>query len=383
MVSYLDHNATTPLDERVLEAMLPHLRESFGNPSSVHAPGRAARKALDQAREQVAALLGAHPSQVIFTSGGTEANNLAIKGLAFNRQPGRIALSTIEHASVRAPAKALIPFGWSLDEIEVDAQGLVQTEALAARLTGQTALVSVMLANNETGACQPLAELVEALAGSATVLHTDAVQAAGKLALDFTALGAHLMSVSAHKLNGPKGVGALVVDKALDLTPLLHGGGQEKGRRGGTENLAAIVGFGKAAELAATELNHRAANMRQLRERFEAQLKQKVPTAVVFAEQAPRLPNTTFLALPGIEGETLLMGLDSKGLAVSSGAACGSSHNEPSHVLKAMGVDAGLARCAIRVSFGLGNDLNDVDVLITALQEQAAQVTRFAATAWA
>lgn len=380
---YLDHNATTPLDERVLEAMLPHLRHSFGNPSSVHAPGRASRKALDQAREQVAALAGAHPSQVVFTSGGTEANNLALKGVAFKRQAGRIAISAVEHASVRAPAAALTSLGWSLDEIGVDAQGQVAPEGLARQLKADTALVSIMLANNETGVLNDITGLAEQVKSHGALMHTDAVQALGKMKLEFASLGAHLMSISAHKLNGPKGVGALIVDKAVDMSALIHGGGQEKGRRGGTENLAGIVGFGKAAELAATELDSRASQMLALRERFEAGLKARVPSAVIFAEQAQRLPNTTFLALPGMEGETLLMGLDSKGLAVSSGAACGSSHTEPSHVLKAMGVDAELARCAIRVSFGPTNSLNDVDVLIAALQEQAAQLARFSATAWA
>lgn len=379
---YLDHNATTPVDARVLEAMLPWLRTGWGNPSSVHTLGRRARAALEQAREQVAALVGAHPSQVIFTSGGTEANNMALKGVAA-RLPARapLAASAVEHASVQQPLLALARSGHPVAEIGVSPQGQIERDALEEALRGGARLVSVMWANNETGIIHDIPRVAEHVREAGAFLHTDAVQACGKLALDFAASGAHLMSLSAHKLNGPKGVGALLWDKSVDMEPLLHGGGQEKGLRGGTENLASIIGFGVAAELAQSELAQRAQHALTLRRRLEQGLAQRVGEAVIFGAGAERLPNTVFLALPGIEGESLLLELDRQGLAVSSGAACGSGYSEPSHVLRAMGVDIELAHCAVRISLGAGNTAGDVDALIDALQAQAACMQRMA-SAW-
>jgi cysteine desulfurase len=380
---YLDHNATTPLDERVLEAMLPYLRGQFGNPSSIHAMGREARSALDTAREQVAQLVGTHPSQIIFTSGGTEANNSALKGVAFRSTPGRMAIGAIEHASVQSPAASLKRFGWLIDTISVDSNGVCSDEALAQALQDDTGLVSVMWANNETGTVQPVSAIAERCRKQGILLHTDAVQAAGKLEVDFPASGAHLMSLSAHKLYGPKGAGALIWDKAVDMEPLLHGGGQEKGRRGGTENLAAIVGFGKAAELAGVELVERRRHLQRLRTAFEQRLVQELPQAVIFAREAERLPNTVFMAVPGLEGQTLIMALDQQGIAVSSGSACGSEHTEPSPVLKAMGVESELALGAIRISFGKDNTEQDIETLVGALVSQVKQLQRLAATtAW-
>lgn len=384
MATYLDHNATTPLDERVLEAMLPHLRAGFGNPSSLHGFGRAARAALDRAREQVGALVGAHPSQVVFTSGGTEANNTALKGAAARAPGGAIAVSAVEHASVLEPAAALGRQGHEVTRVAVDGDGRVTAEALATALAGTPALVSVMAANNETGTVQDIAAIAAAARERGALFHTDAVQMAGKLPLDFAASGAHLMSLSAHKLYGPKGVGALVVDKAVDWEPLLHGGGQERGRRGGTENLAGIVGFGRAAELAAAELADHQGRMQALRDRLEARLAEAVPEALVLAPEAERLPNTVMLAVPGLDGETLLLGLDQAGFAVSSGAACGSAKTEPSHVLAAMGIPNETAQCSLRVTLGRDNTEEDVDAFVAALRQQVAQLSRMAATAsWA
>ena len=383
MPTYLDHNATTPLDERVLEAMLPFLREGFGNPSSLHGFGRPARDAVEAAREQVAALVGAHPSQVVFTGGGTEANNAALKGVAERSGRRRVAVSAVEHASVLEPAAGLARRGWAVDTLAVDAAGRVRPEALAG-LDADTALVSVMAANNETGTVQDLAAVSAAAREHGAVVHTDAVQAAGKIELGFAASGAHLMSLSAHKLYGPKGVGALVVDKAVDWTPLLQGGGQERGRRAGTENVAAIVGFGRAAELARTELAANRQHLEALRGRLLARLAEALPEAVVLSPEAQRLPNTVMLALPGLDGETLLMGLDGQGFAVSSGAACGSAKDEPSHVLAAMGVPEEWAQCSLRVSLGRGNSEADVDAFVAALKQQARTLSRMAAaTAWA
>ncbi len=381
MVTYLDHNATTPLDERVLEAMLPWLTGRFGNPSSLHALGRDAREAIGSAREQVALLVGAHPTQVVFTSGGTEANNAAMKGAAAGRSPGRMAVSAIEHASVMGPSQALRRAGWEVVTLPVDAAGRVERSALE-RLAPDTQLVSVLWANNETGVIQDVGPIGEMCRARGFLLHTDAVQAAGKIAVDFCQSGAHLMTLSAHKIYGPKGAGALIVDKAVELAPLVDGGGQERGYRCGTENVAAIVGFGRAAELAASELEQRRGHLAALRVQLENRLATELPHAVVFGAKSGRLPNTAFFAIPGIEGQTLVLGLDRQGIAVSSGSACGSSHTEPSHVLKAMGVPAELARCAIRVSFGSGNTGEDVERLVSALKRQVEQLAAFAALAW-
>lgn len=369
MTLYLDYNASTPLDERVLSAMTDCLAGMPGNPSSTHQFGRVVRAQLDRAREQVASLVGVHASQVIFTSGGTEANNLALHAVTAGYAPTSIAVSAVEHPSVLEPARALRASGWQLNEIDVDGQCRVLPEHLKETLKSDTRLVSVMAANNETGVIQPVAQLADLARAAGAVFHTDAIQAAGKLPLDFAASGVQLMSLSAHKLYGPKGVGALVVDKALELAPLQLGGGQEYGLRAGTENIAAIVGFGVAAELAVEGLQSRAAQMAALRDRAQAGL-QRYPQVTVFAATAERLPNTLQLAVAGLDGETLLMQLDKAGIAVSSGSACSSGKTEPSHVLMAMGVEAGLARGAIRISLGRETTDADIDTLLAAFAQQ-------------
>ncbi|MDH5785319.1 MAG: cysteine desulfurase [Chromatiales bacterium] len=383
MTVYLDHNATTPLDERVLEVMLPHLRASYGNPSSVHALGRGARAAVEQAREQVAALISAHPSQVIFTSGGTEANNAAIKGYAFANKVAGVLIGPTEHASVRGPVQSLGRQGWQVDVANCDENGVLSASRLAGAVDIETRLASVMWANNETGVVNPMAELAELCGERGVILHTDAVQAAGKVTVDFTASGVQLMSLSAHKLNGPKGVGALIVDKAFTLEPLLHGGGQERERRGGTENVAAIAGFGMAAQLAQAELIERQQHTLGLRDYFEQRLIERLPQSVVFGAGAERLPNTSFFAIPPLEGRTLILALDRVNFAVASGSACGSEQHEPSHVLRAMGVSNELAHGAVRVSFGKDNSRADVDGVIEAITSQVKQLQGMgAATAW-
>lgn len=389
---YLDSNATTPLDERVLEVMLPYLQGQFGNPSSGHQLGRAARAAMDAAREQVAALVSAHPSQVVFTSGGTEANNLALKGIAGRLSPGSLAISAIEHGSVRAPAKVLRNQGWSLSEIGVDAQGRLDMAQLremfsdasyqAAKLIAPK-IVAVMLANNETGVVNDVAAVAAQARESGAVLLVDAVQAVGKLPVDFSATGAQMMSLSAHKIYGPKGAGALIINKAMDMEPQLHGGGHEKGRRTGTENVAAIVGFGKAAELAMNELASRSAHTQQLRDHLERRLTVEMPELCIFGQQAERLPNTSFFAVPGVDGETLLMSLDQAGLAVSSGSACSTGEITPSHVLLAMGVDPALARGAVRVSLGKDSRQDEIDRFVGCLKEQVRTLQSFSTVAYA
>ncbi|MDT8384890.1 MAG: cysteine desulfurase family protein [Gammaproteobacteria bacterium] len=387
MSIYLDYNATTPLDERVLEVMLPYLREQFGNPSSGYRLGRTARAAMDTAREQVATLVNAHPSQVVFTSGGTEANNLAIKGLAGRVAPGHLAISAVEHDSVRAAAGLLQQQGWSLETVGVDAQGRLDLESMRAAIAGMppgaARLVAVMLANNETGVIHDVASVSGQARESGAAVLVDAVQAIGKIPVDIAALGASLMSLSAHKIYGPKGAGALIVDKAMDMQPMLHGGGHEKGRRAGTENVAAIVGFGKAAELALAALETRTSQMRRLREHLEQRLLAEMPALCVFGQQAQRLPNTSFFALPGVDGETLLMSLDQAGLAVSSGSACSTGEVEPSHVLMAMGVDPALARGAIRVSMGKDTRRDEVDQFVDGFKQQLQTLQRFASVACA
>lgn len=380
--TYLDHNATTPLDARVLEAMLPFLKERYGNPSSRHEYGRAARLAIDTARQQVAAAVGAHPTEVVFASGGSEANNLFIKGAAACLKPGTIAVSAIEHPCVREPALDLKRLGWNVHEIAVDAEGRVAETDFAAALAKKPALVSVMLANNETGVLQDIPALAAKAKSARAWFHTDAVQALGKLAIDFRALnaaGVSALTVSAHKIYGPKGAAALVLDKRIELKPLISGGGQERNLRSGTENVAAIVGFGAACELAVARLEMDAARLDALRGRLEEGL--AAMGATVFSRNAPRLPNTAFFALAGIDGETLVAQLDRAGYAVASGSACSSVSPEPSHTLLAMGVEAGMAKGALRVSFGRDNTEEDVARFLQALDETTRKLKGLAAVA--
>ena len=372
---YFDHNATTPLDPRVLEGMLPYLAAQYGNASSRHEYGRAARRAIDQARQRVACAVGAHPTEVVFTSGGSEANNLFIKGAAACLAPGLIAISAIEHPCVREPAKALLRSGWKLREIAVDRECRVASADFQAVLEDGPKLVSVMLANNETGAVQDIGALAAQAKPGRAWFHSDAVQAFGKRPVDFRALngaGVHALTLSAHKLGGPKGAGALVVDKRVELQPLIAGGGHERGLRSGTENVAAIVGFGLAAELAAARLDALETQLAAMRAELEAGL--VAQGATIFAGTAERLPNTSYFAFAGIDGETLVGRLDRAGFAVAAGAACSSANPEPSHVLLAMGVPSSLARGAVRVSLGADNTALQVREFLAALAATISQL---------
>lgn len=381
---YLDHNATTPLDPEVLEAMLPYLRERYGNASSRHGAGREARAAIEQARVRVAGLVNARPEEVVFTSGGTEANNLALKGMAAVLPPGAFAIAATEHASVLEPAQALAARGRPLQRIAVDGDGCVTDQALGDALTAETRLVSIMTANNETGVIQDIATLARRVRAQGAVMHTDAVQAAGRIALDFASGGAQLMTLSAHKIFGPKGAGALIIDKRLDIEPLLHGGGHESGRRAGTENVAAIVGFGVAAARMAQDIEARRSWYLSLRERLETRL-QALPGIEIHAAGANRIPNTAFFSVAGVDGATLLLLLDQAGFALSSGSACGSDSDEPSHVLAAMGVERERALGALRVSLGPGNRPEEIDAFVDnlsgAVQSLQQRVRRSLATA--
>jgi cysteine desulfurase len=361
---YFDHNATTPLDERVLEAMLPFLRQFYGNASALYRLGRVSRSALETARAQVAQLVGAEADQVIFTSGGTEANNLALQQL----NPGaRLVVSAVEHPSVMNPALHWQAQGQKLTVLAVDSTGIVNPAIIEQLSWAKGDLLSLQMAHNETGVLQNVAGLTEPLRAKGVVIHSDAVQAAGKIPLNFKPSGVHLLSLSSHKIYGPKGCGALIVERGFTIRPLIRGGGQEQGFRSGTENIAALVGFGKAAELALNEFVPRQQHLLALRKQLEQGLK-SIPGVVIFAEAAERLPNTVQWGRPGLDGEMLLMQLDRKGIAVSSGSACHSGAGKPSDSLTAMGIADALAKSALRISLGQDNTPAGVDALIHTLK---------------
>jgi cysteine desulfurase len=351
---YLDHNATTPLKPAVRAAMVQAM-DLVGNPSSVHAFGRTSRRAVEEARAAVAALVGVKPAQVLFTGSGTEANNMALRGF-----PGRAVLtSSIEHESVLAADPAA-------ERLLVTPDGVIDQTALAAALERTpSALLSLMVANNETGVIQPVAEAARLAHARGALVHADAVQAAGRLPLSFAELGVDLLTLSAHKLGGPAGVGALILAEGLEPESLIRGGGQEKRKRAGTENLLGIVGFGSAARLARDELPA-AAELTNLRDRLEREALTSAPHARIMGAGAARVPNTSCLVLPGLPGETQVMALDLAGVAVSAGSACSSGKVKPSHVLAAMGADANTAASAIRVSLGWTSDDEAVDRFLTA-----------------
>ncbi len=380
--AYLDHNATTPLAPTVLAAMLPWLESQFGNASSRHEYGRAARRAIDEARQQVAAAVNAHPTEVVFTSGGSEANNLFLKGAAASCKPGLLAVSAIEHPCIAKPAAQLARNGWQLRTVAVDAAGRADFADFAEAVALRPKLLSIMTANNETGVVQDIPALATAARASGGWFHSDAVQALGKLPLDFRALnaaGVHAITISAHKAYGPKGAAALILDKRVELQPLIAGGGHERGLRSGTENVPAIVGFGVAAELAAQRVAELPRRLKALQQRLESGLAGL--GVQIFGAGAERLPNTTYFAVPAIDGETLVGKLDREGFAIASGAACSSANPEPSHVLQAMGVAPEIARGAVRVSLGAGNSETDIDEFINALRATVGRLQGLTALA--
>jgi cysteine desulfurase len=369
---YFDHNSTTALKPEVLQAMLPWLSQTAGNATSRHIYGRNVRDAVETARKEIAECVGVQASQVVFTCGGTEANNFAVKGITTNLTPSQILVSAIEHPCVSRPAQSLAWHDWKVQTLEVNTQGVIDLADAEQKLNTHTGLVSAMLANNETGAIQPIAELAALTKAKGALLHTDAVQAFGKLEVDFGALGVNAMTISSHKIGGPVGVGALILDKRVDIAPLLHGGGQERGLRSGTENVAGIVGFAKACKLAVATLKMRSMAQTKCRDQLEIGLQNL--NAVIFGQQAERLPNTSFFAIPNIEGETLVTALDKAGYAVASGSACSSDSTEPSHVLLAMGIEPDLARSAVRVSLGESNSEAEVQGFLKALQQEVKRL---------
>jgi cysteine desulfurase len=367
---YFDHNATTPVAPAVAEAMSRVLTEDFGNASSVHHFGQRAKARLDEARSDVGALVGAEPAEIVFTSGGTEADNLALRGAAEALEPtGRrhLIASAIEHEAVLVTLKALARRGWTTTLLPVDATGIVSPDALAAALTDQTAVVSVMHANNEIGTIQPIGALAALAGARGALFHTDAVQSVGKIPVNVRDLGVDLLSLSAHKFNGPKGAGALWIKRGTRLTAHMTGGKHERNRRAGTENVPAIAGLGVAARLAGAKLDAEAARLSALRDRLEEGILARVPGTAVNGARTPRVPNTTNISFDGVEAESLLIALDLEGIAVSTGSACSSGTLEPSHVLRAMGLPAHRTKNSIRISLGAGYTSDEVDVLLSKL----------------
>jgi cysteine desulfurase len=371
MRSYFDHNATTPPSPEVVEAVVRALRDDFGNPSSVHHFGQRAKALLDEARSAVAELIGAEPTDVVFTSGGTEGDNMALRGAAEAAEAAgsrrHVIASTIEHEAVLNTVKALTRRGWTSTLLPVDARGIVAPGALAAAITPQTAIVSVMHANNEIGTIQPVADLAAIAHEHGAIFHTDAVQSIAKIPVDIRTLGVDLLSLSGHKFNGPQGVGALWIRRGTRIVSTMTGGKHERNRRGGTENVPGIAGLGVAARLARTKLKTEPARLAALRDRLEQGVLARVPGTAVNGDATARVPNTTNISFEGVEAESLLIALDLEGFAVSTGSACSSGTLEPSHVLRAMGLPSHRTQNSIRFSLGLGNTEAQVDALVERL----------------
>jgi cysteine desulfurase len=380
---YLDHNATTPVDPEVLDAMLPYFSGDYGNASSIHTFGQKARSAVESAREHVAALIGARPKEIVFTSGGTEADNHAIFGIAEAAGPSAHIITTaIEHEAVLNTCQALEKRGVSVNYLPVDRDGQINPSAVREQLKlhPETALISVMQANNELGTVQPLEEIGRIAAEADVYFHTDAVQSAGKIPIDVNALNLDLLSLSGHKLYAPKGIGALYIRGGTRLRQFLYGGHHQRGFRPGTENVAGIVGLGKAAQVATASRSADANRVAALRDTLEQNLLRSVPDSRINGAGAPRTPNTTNITFPGIEGEALVIALDLKGLACSTGAACSSGAVEPSHVLTAIGLTADQARASLRFSLGRRTTAADIDFALRTIPAAVAQLRELSPT---
>lgn len=387
---YLDNSATTPIDRDVLDAMMPFLTEQFGNASSIHYFGQQARAAVDKARHQVASLINARPAEIVFTSGGTEADNLAIKGVLdmvrLNRAGAggaggapHIVTSAIEHSAIKATCEQLEEQGVRVTYLPVYDNGVVRAADVEDAVTEDTILISIMMANNEIGTLQPVAEIGKLVRrqrerGQKISFHTDAVQAVGKVRVDVEEIGCDLLSLSGHKIHAPKGIGALYVRRGTRLQAQSFGGRQERGIRAGTEAVAQIVALGKAAEIAETRLEEESARLRAMRDRFETSVLEQVPETVVNGDQERRVPNISNISFGGVEGEALLINLDMQGMAVSTGSACSSGSIEPSRIIKALGREDGLARGAVRFSFGRQNSEDEIDLILTALARAVEEI---------
>ncbi|MFD1860954.1 cysteine desulfurase [Aeromicrobium camelliae] len=369
-MSYLDEAATAPVRREVLEAMWPYLTQQFANPASQHEPGKLAARALEDARARVAARLGARPSEIVFTSGGTEADNAAIKGVALAAPRGRhVLVSAVEHPAVLESAGWLKRWGFELEEIPVDREGVVSPQSLRELIRPDTTLVSIQYANNEVGTVQDIAALAEVAAEHQVPFHTDAVQAAGSLDLDVERLGVQAMSLAGHKIGTPKGIGALYLRRRVPFEPLVHGGGQQRGRRSGTENVAAAVAMAVALETNADSASMSALSSR--RDRFVAEVLSAVPTARLTGHLSRRLPGNASFVFPGRSGESILLDLEQRGIYCSSGSACAAGEDEPSHVLTAMGYEPAVAQTAVRFTFGTGVSDEELAATVDALRHAA------------
>ncbi|ADQ05003.1 cysteine desulfurase NifS [Caldicellulosiruptor owensensis OL] len=370
-IIYFDHAATTPLKKEVLDEMMPYLTEQYGNPSTIYKLGREAKRAVELARERVAKALNADIQEIYFTSGGTESDNWALKGVAFaNRDKGKhIITTTIEHHAVLHPLKYLEGLGFEVTYVPVEPDGIIDPQKIKEAIRNDTILISVMLANNEIGTIQPVKEIAKIAKEKGIVIHTDAVQAVGQIPVDVKDLGVDLLSLSAHKFYGPKGVGALYIKKGTKIHPFSHGGAQERNRRAGTENVAGIVGLGKAIELATQNLSEYAAKLQKLRDKLIDGVLSKIDYVRLNGDRYKRLPNNANFSFEFIEGESLLLMLDMKGIAASSGSACTSGSLDPSHVLLAIGLEHEVAHGSLRITLGEDNTEEDIDYLLEVLPE--------------
>lgn len=374
---YLDNNATTPLHPEILISMLPFLKEDFGNPSSLHQFGRKVKVRIDEEREKVADAIGADPSEIVFTSGGSESDNFAIKGFAWaNRRngSGHIITSSIEHHAVIESCRYLEKNGFRITYLPVDEYGMVNPLDVEKAITIDTILISVHHSNNETGTIEPIEEISSIAKSKGVKIHTDAVQSLGKVPLDVNELGVDLLSVSAHKLHGPKGIGALYIRKGINIHPLINGGGHEKKRRGGTENAAGIIGFGKACEIAMFDIKKKSSDMAALRDRLQNLIMERIPDVKLNGHPVKRLPSTLNIGFESADGEAIAVNLDLEGVAVSVGSACSSGSIEPSHVLTAMGLPHEIVQGSIRFSFGMENTIEDINYVMDILPAIAGRV---------
>ncbi|NOZ61597.1 MAG: cysteine desulfurase NifS [Calditrichaeota bacterium] len=368
---YFDHSATTPTDPRVVEAMLPYMTEKFGNASSIHSFGREAKVALEEARESIAAFCGAHVNEIYFTSGGTEADNMAIQGVARQYWGGKkhFITSKIEHHAVLHTCESLEKLGFEVTYLKPDKFGMITADAVAAAIRENTVFISIMHANNEIGTINPIAEIGEVARARGILFHTDAVQSFGKLPLDLKNLPVEMLAASGHKIYGPKGVGLLFIRRGVKLSPITFGGAHERNRRPGTENVPGIIGLAKAVEICKNESEREEEKIRQLRDTFWEKIKSRIPDVILNGHPEKRLAGLLNVTFSGIEGEAILLSLDMKGIAASSGSACTSGSTDPSHVLAAMGVKPELARASIRFSLGRANTMEEIDYAVDALEE--------------
>lgn len=371
---YLDNAASTQIHEEVLEAMLPYLKEQYGNPSSIHRYGRLANKAIEKARKQIAMLINADPSEILLTSGGTESNNTALYGIARKKPLSQIITSSIEHDAILEPCKKLSKDGFDVIYLPVDNYGVVDLSILKNTLSDNTSLVSIMFANNEVGTIEPITQVAQLCNEQNIPFHTDAVQAVGKIPIDVKKLGVDLLSISSHKINGPKGIGALYIRKGIDIDPIILGGGQEHGLRSGTENVANIVGFGKACELAKLHLSENISGMKKLRDNLVTQTLREIPSVTLNGHIENRLPNNAHFTFLGVAGEDLIIKLDEYGIAASTGSACSVHTQKASHVLQAMGFSHEQITGSLRLTLGLFNNQEQIDETVNVLKKVTAEL---------